>query len=138
MTSVPEIPGPRKDYERGLRRTAERQQMRLVRSARPDPQWPEYPTYTLISQSGDGSAVLERVTLQEIESYLHSGLGGDTTYAIMLKGERAEAVEGNIVGVQPGAVIDSIQNGKRFLVLEDGEFAELPDEGWATLPDDGR
>jgi hypothetical protein len=54
------------------------------------------------------------------------------------KGERAEAVRGNIVGVQPGAVIDSIQNGKRFLVLEDGEFAELPDEGWATLPDDDR
>jgi hypothetical protein len=45
---------------------------------------------------------------------------------------------GDIVGVQPGAVIDSFKNDKRFIVLEDGELAELPDEGWATLPDDNR
>jgi hypothetical protein len=57
MTSVPETPGPRKEYERGLRRTAERQEMRLVRSARPDPTFPDYPTYTLISQSGFGVSI---------------------------------------------------------------------------------
>ena len=42
MTSVSETPGPRKIYERALRRTAERQQMRLVRSARRDPPWVIY------------------------------------------------------------------------------------------------
>jgi hypothetical protein len=138
MTSVPETPGPRKDYERALRRTAERQDMRLVRSARRDPQWPEYPTYTLISQSGNGPAVLERVPLQEIENYLHSSVGLASKYAIVPKGERIDAVEGNIVGLQPGAVIDVFPNGKRFQVLQDGELAELPDEGWATIPDDER
>ncbi|HEY5357271.1 MAG TPA: hypothetical protein VIJ82_06200 [Streptosporangiaceae bacterium] len=137
MTSVPETPGPRRDYERALRRTAERQDMRLVRSARRDPQRREYPTYTLISQSGIGPAVLERVPLQEIEHHLHN-VGPASKYAIVPKGERIDAVEGNIVGVQPGAVIDIIPNGKRFQVLQDGELAELPDEGWATIPDDER
>jgi hypothetical protein len=111
--------------------------MRLVRSARREPQRPEYPTYTLISQSGNGPAVLERVPLQEIEHHLHN-VGPASKYAIVPKGERIDAVEGNIVGVQPGAVIDIISNGKRFQVLQDGELAELPDEGWATIPDDER
>src|SRR5258708_6187044 len=43
-----------------------------------------------------------------------------------------------VVGVQPGVVIDSFKSGKRFQVLEDGELVELPDEGWATIPDDDR
>ena len=135
MTSVPETPGPRKDYERALRRTAERQQMRLVRTARRDPTAPNYGTYTLISQSGDGLAVLERVPLQAIEDYLHRG---SSNYARVPQGERIEACEGNIVGVQPGAIIDSFKNNKRFQVAEDGELVELPDEGWATIPDDDR
>jgi hypothetical protein len=135
MTSVPETPGPRKDYERALRRTAERQQMRLVRTARRDPTAPNYGTYTLISRSGDGPAVLERVPLQAIEDYLHRG---SSNYARVPQGERIEACEGNIVGVQPGAIIDSFKNNKRFQVAEDGELVELPDEGWATIPDDDR
>jgi hypothetical protein len=135
MTSVPETPGPRKDYERALRRTAERQQMRLVRTTRPDPTFPNYGTYTLISQSGDGPTVLERVPLQEIENYLHMG---SSNYARVPQGERIEACERNIVGVQPGAIIDSFKNNKRFQVAEDGELFELPDEGWATIPDGDR
>jgi hypothetical protein len=109
--------------------------MRLVRSARPDPQWPEYPTYTLISESGDRPAVLERVPLQEIEDYL-SGVA--SKYATVAKGERSDALDGAIVGVQPGAVIDNLKNHKRFQVLEDGELCELPDEGWVTIPADDR
>jgi hypothetical protein len=35
-------------------------------------------------------------------------------------------------------IIDSFKSGKRFLVEEDGELVELPDEGWATIPDDDR
>jgi hypothetical protein len=135
MTSVPETPGPRKNYERALRRTAERQQMRLIRTTRRDPTAPNYGTYTLISQSGHGPAVLERVPLQAIEEYLHRG---SSNYARVPQGERIEACEGNIVGVQPGAIIDSFKNNKRFQVTEDGELVELPDEGWATIPDDDR
>ncbi len=137
MTSVPETPGPRKEYERALRRTAERQEMRLVRSTRPDPTFPEYPTYTLISQSRVGPAVLKNVPMQAIEHYLHRE-GDNTLYARVPQGERIEALEGNIVGVQPGAIIDSFKNGKRFVVGEDGELIELPDEGWTTIPDDDR
>jgi hypothetical protein len=137
MTSVPETPGPRKEYERGLRRTAERQEMRLVRSARPDPTFPEYLTYTLISQSGFGPAVLKSVPMQAIEQYLNRE-GDNTLHARVPQGERIEALEGNIVGVQPGAIIDSFKNGKRFVVGEDGELIELPDEGWTTIPDDDR
>ena len=109
--------------------------MRLVRSTRPDPKALEYGTYTLISRSGDGPAVLEHASMQEIEDYL-SGRG--TKYTTAPPGERIEAVTGNIVGVQPGVIIDSFKNGKRFQVLEDGEFLELPDQGWATIPDDDR
>jgi hypothetical protein len=133
MTSVPETPGPRKDYERALRRTAERQQMRLVRTARRDPKAPDYPTYTLISRSGDGPALLERAPLQLIEEYLHRD---SSIYARVPRGQRIDAVEECIVGVQPGVTIDSLKNGKRFRVAEDGELIELPDEGWATIPDD--
>jgi hypothetical protein len=135
MTSVPETPGPRKTYERALRRTAERQQMRLVRSARRDPTAPDYGTYTLISQSGNGAAVLERASMQAIEEYLHRG---NSKYARVPPGERIDAVEGSIVGVQPGVIIDNLKNDRRFMVAEDGEFIELPDEGWATIPDDDR
>jgi hypothetical protein len=137
MTSVPETPGPREKYERALRRTAERQDMRLVRSARPDPTFPEYPTYTLISQSGFGPAVLQSVPLQAIEQYFHRE-GVDTLYARVPQGECIEALEGNIVGVQPGTIIDSFKNGRRFVVGEDGDLIELPDEGWTTIPDDDR
>lgn len=133
MAPVPETPGPRQKYERALRRTAERQQMRLVRSARRDPKAPDYATYTLISRSGDGPAVLERASLQAIEEYLHRG---SSNYARVPQGERIDAVEGCIVGVQPGVTIDSLKNGSRFRVAEDGELIELPDEGWATIPDD--
>src|SRR5258708_38950770 len=45
MVPVPETAGPRNDRETRLRRTAERQQMRLVRSTRRDPKAPEYGTY---------------------------------------------------------------------------------------------
>lgn len=135
MTPVPETPGPRKAYERALRRTAERQQMRLVRSARRDPKAPDYGTYTLVSRSGDGPTVLEHVSMQAIEDYLNMG---SSTYAKVPQGERIEALEGNIVGVQPGVTIDSLKNDKRFTVDEDGELVELPDEGWPTIPDDDR
>jgi hypothetical protein len=135
MTSVPETPGPRKIYERALRRTAERQQMRLVRSARRDPTAPDYGTYTLISQSGNGAAVLECASMQAIEEYLHRG---SSKYARVPPGERTDAVEGSIVGVQPGVIIDNLKNDRRFMVAEDGEFIKLPDEGWATIPDDDR
>jgi hypothetical protein len=135
MVPVPETPGPRKDHETSLRRTAERRQMRLVRSTRRDPKAPEYGTYTLISRSGDGPAVLEHASMQEIEDYLS---GGGTKYATVPPGERIEAVMGSIVGVQPGVIIDSFKSGKRFQVLENGEFIELPDQGWATIPDDDR
>jgi hypothetical protein len=101
MTSVPETPGPRKTYERALRRTAERQQMRLVRSVRRDPMAPDYGTYTLISRSGDGPVVLERASMQAIEEYLHRG---SSNYAKVPQGERIEVLEGNIVGVQPGVI----------------------------------
>ncbi len=47
-------------------------------------------------------------------------------------------LSGNIVGLQPGAVIDSYKSGKRFQVMGDGELTELPDQGWATIPDDDR
>jgi len=135
MVPVPETPGPRKAHENWLRRTAERQQMRLVKSARRDPKAWDYGTYTLISRSGDGPAVLEHASMQEIENYLS---GGGSKYASAPQGERIEAVSGNIVGVQPGVVIDSFKSGERFQVLEDGELVELPDEGWATIPDDDR
>jgi hypothetical protein len=135
MAPVPETPGPRKAHENWLRRTAERQQMRLVKSARRDPKAWDYGTYTLISLSGDGPAVLEHASMQAIEDYLS---GSASKYARVPPGERIEAVEGTIVGAQPGVIIDSYKNGKRFLVAEDGELVELPDEGWATIPDDGR
>lgn len=135
MVPVPESPGPRKDHETSLRRTAERQQMRLVRSTRRDPKAPEYGTYTLISRSGDGPAVLEHASMQEIEDHLS---GGGSKYATVPRGERIEAVRGSIVGVQPGVIIDSFKSGKRFQVLEDGGFIELPNQGWATIPDDDR
>lgn len=135
MVPVPETPGPRKAHENWLRRTAERQQMRLVKSARRDPKAWDYGTYTLISRSGDGPAVLEHASMQEIEDYLS---GGGSKFATVPQGERIEAVRGNIVGVQPGVIIDNFKSGKRFLVYEDGELAELPDEGWATIPDDDR
>lgn len=135
MVPVPETPGPRKAHETWLRRTAERQEMRLVRSARRDPKFPEYGTYTLISGSGDGPVVLEHASMQEIEDYLS---GRSSLYATVPQGERIEAASGNIVGVQPGVIIDSFKSGKRFQVLEDGELVKLPDEGWATIPDDDR
>jgi hypothetical protein len=135
MVPVPETPGPRKAHENWLRRTAERQQMRLIKSARRDPKAWDYDTYTLISRSGDGPAVLEHASMQEIEDYLSEGA---SKHARVPQGERIEAVEGNIVGVQPGVIIDNFKNGKRFLVAEDGELVELPDEGWATIPDDDR
>jgi hypothetical protein len=135
MVPVPETPGPRKAHENWLRRTAERQQLRLVKSARRDPKAWDYGTYTLISRSGDGPAVLEHAAMQEIENYL-SGRG--SKYATAPRGERIEAVSGNIVGVQPGAIIDSFRSGKRFQVLEDGELFELPDNGRATIPDGDR
>jgi hypothetical protein len=131
---VPETAGPRKAHENWLRRTAERQQMRLAKSARRDPRAWDYGTYCLISRLGNGPAVLEHASMQEVEDYLNSGQG--TLHAIVPKGERIEAVKGNIVGVQPGAIIDSFESGKRYLVLDDGSFAELPDEGWETVPDD--
>ena len=109
--------------------------MHLVRTSRRDPKVPDYPTYTLISRSGDGPTLLERASLQEIEEYLHRGIGN---YARVPRGERIDAVEECIVGVQPGVTIDSLENGKRFRVAEDGELIELPDEGWATIPDDDR
>jgi hypothetical protein len=109
--------------------------MRLVRSERRDPQWPQYCTYTLISEAGEGPVVLDRVSLQKIEDYL---INRPSTYARVPKGERVEAVQGNLVGLQAGAVLDIFPNNKRFQVLQDGELAELPDEGWVTLPDDGR
>jgi len=107
--------------------------MRLVRSARRDPKARKYDTYMLISQSGDGPAVLKHASLQEIEDYLHMS---PSTYARVPPGERIEVVEGTIVGVQPGVVIDSCKNNKRFLVAEDGDLVERPDEGWATIPDE--
>ena len=109
--------------------------MRLVKSARRDTKAWDYGTYTLISRSGDGPAVLTHASMQEIEDYLG---GGGSKYATVPQGERIEAVSGNIVGVQPGVIIDSFKSGKRFQVLEDGELVELPDEGWATIPDDDR
>jgi hypothetical protein len=75
--------------------------------------------------------------MQAIEQYLNRE-GDNTLYARVPQGERIEALEGNIVGVQPGAIIDSFKNGKRFVVGEDGELIELPDEGWTTIPDDDR
>ena len=47
------------------------------------------------------------------DCFLHN-VGPASKYAIVPMGERIDAVEGNIVGVQPGAVIDIIPNGKRF------------------------
>jgi hypothetical protein len=135
MVPIPETPGPRKAHENWLRRTAERQQMRLVKSARRDTKAWDYGTYTLISRSVDGPAVLEHASMQEIENYLS---GGGAKYATAPQSERIEAVSGNIVGVQPGVIIDSFKSGKRFQILEDGELVELPDEGWATIPDDDR
>jgi hypothetical protein len=131
MAPVPETPGPRKAHERALRRTAERQQMRLVRSARRDLKARGYDTYMLIGQSGNGPAVLKHASLQEIEDYLHMN---PSTYERVPPGARVDAVEGTIVGVQPGVIIDSIENNKRFLVAQDGDLVELPDEGWATIP----
>jgi hypothetical protein len=135
MAPVPETPGPRKAHENALRRTAERQKMRLVKSARRDPKAWDYNTYTLISQSGDGPAVLEHASMQAIEDHLNWDA---SKYARVAQGERIDAPEGTIVGVQPGVIIDSFKSGKRFLVEEDGELVELPDEGWATIPDDDR
>lgn len=109
--------------------------MRLVKSARRDQKAWDYGTYTLISRSGDGPVILKHVSMQTVEDYL-SGRG--SLYATVPPGERIEAVRGNIVGVQPGAIIDSFKSGKRFVVLEDGDLAELPDGGWATIPDDDR
>jgi hypothetical protein len=109
--------------------------MRLVKSARRDPKAWDYGTYTLISQSGDGPTVLEHASMQEVEDYLSVG---SSSYARVPQGKRIEAVEGNIVGVQPGVIIDSFKNGKRFLVAEDGELVELPEGGWAIIPDDDR
>lgn len=135
MAPVPETPGPRKAHENALRRTAERQQMRLVKSARRDPKAWDYNTYTLISRSGDGPPVLEHASMQAIEDYLS---GSASKYVRVPQGERIDAPEGSIVGVQPGVIIDSFKNGKRFLVAEDGDLVELPNEGWATIPDDDR
>ena len=134
MAPVPETPGPRKAYERALRRTAERQQMRLERSDRRDPNAPDYGTY-MLSRSGDGPVVLRHASLQEIDDYLQMN---STLYTRIPPGERSDAVEGSIVGIKPGVVIDNLKNDKRFIVAEDGELVELPDEGWATLPDDDR
>jgi hypothetical protein len=133
MTSVPETPGPRAEYERALRRTAERQQMRLVRSARRDPKARDYSTYMLISQFGEGPTVLKHASLQEVEAYLHMN---PSKLARVPPGERTDVVDGAIVGVQPGVIIDSLENNKRFLVARDGDLVELPDEGWATIPDE--
>jgi hypothetical protein len=139
MTSVPETPSPRKVYERALRRMAERQEMRLVRSTRRDSTMPSYGTYTLIRRSRslteNGIAILKHVSLQAIEKYLHEN---SRDHRMVAPGERTDAIEGSIVGVYPGVIIDNLKNDKRFLVAEDGEFIELPDEGWADIPDDGR
>ncbi len=134
MTSVPETPGPRKVYERDLRRMAERQQLRLVRSTRQDPTMPSYDTYMLVKPSKSGTdsgiAIMEHATLREIESFLHSSTRGDHEYKMVAPNERADAVEGSIVGVYAGVIIDNFKNNRRFMVTEDGEFFELPDEGW--------
>jgi hypothetical protein len=133
MAPVPETPGPRKVYENALRRMAERQQMRLVKSARRDPRAWDYNTYTLFSRAGDGPTVLEHASLQEIDDYLHMGR---SKYQRVPEGERIDAPEGTIVGVMPGVIIDSLKSGKRFQVDEDGRFIELGDDGWVTVPDD--
>lgn len=134
MAPVPETPGPRNAHARALRRTAERQQMRLERSARRDPNAPHYGTYVL-SRSGDGPVLLRHASLQEINDHLQMN---SSLYTRVPPGERSDAVEGSIVGITPGVVIDNLKNDKRFIVTEDGELVELPDEGWATLPDSDR
>jgi hypothetical protein len=131
MTSVPETPGPRKIYERALRRTAERQQMRLVRSARRDPTTPDYGTYTLISQSGSGVAVLERASMQAIEEYLHRG---NSKYARVPPGERIDAVEGSIVGVQPGVIIDNLKKIDALWSLRMANLLSCPTKDWQPFP----
>ena len=40
--------------------------------------------------------------------------------------ERTDAVKGSIAGVYPGAVIDNLENNRRFMVTEDGEFLSCP------------
>jgi hypothetical protein len=109
---------------------AERQQLRLVRSTRQDPTMPSYGTYMLVkpSRSGTGSGVtiMEHATLREIESFLHSSNRGDHEYKAVASNERADAVKGSIVGVYPGAVIDNLENNRRFMVTGDGEFLSCP------------
>jgi hypothetical protein len=118
---------------------AERQELRLVRSTRPDSTMPSYSTYTLLRRSRSltesGVPILEHVSMQEIEQYLHRN---SRDHRMVAPGERTDAIEGSIVGVYPGVIIDNLKNDRRFLVAEDGEFIELPDEGWADIPDDDR
>jgi hypothetical protein len=89
----------------------------------------------MLSRSGDGPVILRNASLQEIDDYLRMN---STLYARVPPGERTDAVEASIVGIQPGVIIDNLKNDKRFIVAEDGELVELPDDGWATLPDDDR
>jgi hypothetical protein len=74
--------------------------------------------------------VLEHASLQVIEDYVSAGA---SKYARVPQGERIDAPEGTIIGIQPGMIIDSFKNRKRFLVAEDSDLVELPDEGWATI-----
>ena len=97
--------------------------MRLVGSARRDPTAPDYGTYTLFSQSGSGPAVLEHASMQAIEEYLHRG---SSKYARVPLGERIDAVEGSIVGVQPGVIIDNLKNDRHLWSLRMANLLSCP------------
>lgn len=107
--------------------------MRLARSERRDPQWPHNPTYVLTSQPEPGAVILDRVSLQEVADYMGQLEG--TLYRRLPKGERIDALDGSVVGVEAGVIIDHRATDRRFLVTSEGEFLELPDEGWGTVPD---
>jgi hypothetical protein len=95
------------------------------------------PTYVLTSQSGKGAVILDRVSLQqEVADYM-DGASWHLLWAYqrLPRGERIDALDGSVVGVEQGVIIHHRATNKRFLVTADGEFVELPDEGWGTIPD---
>jgi hypothetical protein len=117
--------------ENWLRRTAERQQLRLIKSGRRDPRAWDFGTYSLIAPAAGDRVVVEAVSLDEIEQQLS---GGSSLYVRAVAGQRVDAGPGSLIGVWPGAVLDMCaDNGRRFIAEEDGSLRELEDEDWEPV-----
>jgi hypothetical protein len=116
--------------ENWLRRSAERQGLRLVKSGRRDPRAWDYATYSLIAPHLNGKVLLDGVSADEIEQWLADG---PATYHRGPGGQRIDAGPGSIVGVWPGAILDmAAAPGRRFIAEEDGSLRELAEDEWPS------